>query len=562
MVNTEDLCFWRFKEDISGVSLPEKFTFPFHFDPHPLCVKAAEQLQDYIQNTSKWDHNFGLEEGQPGLVIGKMFGVLLVENKEGELGFLVAFSGKLAGVNHHKGFVPPVFDMLNEGSFFRVGEEELNAINKEIESIESSDELQRLQDDFHVLKTKADDDLTRQKEVIKIGKKRRKEQRTEALTTLDENARIVLEEELRQESLKEQYLLKDMQKYWKYTLLDGGKELELMTNRIEQLKEERKTKSSALQQRLFEEYSFLDKDGNSRSIGSIFENTFEKRPPAGAGECATPKLLQFAFLHEYKPLAMAEFWWGSPPVSEIRKHKHFYPACKGKCEPILGHMLRGMEIDDNPLIQNDGIDREIHIVYDDEFLVVINKPEEFLSVPGKSIIDSVYSRIKKIYPEVSGPLIVHRLDMSTSGLMVVAKSIEIYRKLQQQFVKRLVNKRYVALLEGIVKDDAGVIDLPLRLDIDDRPRQLVCYEHGKAARTLWEVVERKEGRTRIHFYPITGRTHQLRVHAAHPQGLNAPIVGDDLYGVRSERLCLHAAELEIEHPITYEKMNFVVEPNF
>lgn len=562
MQSPEDLCFWRFKDDIGDIDLPERFTFPFYYDPHPLCVKAAEQLQDYIQHHSQWEHNFGLEEGKSGMVIGKMFGVLLVRNSEGELGFLAAFSGKLAGVNHHPGFVPPVFDMLQEDGFFRIGEEELNAMNREIERLESSRDLKLLQDEIQKLKDKADDDLARQKEVIREGKKRRKQKREEALKELNDQERLVLEEELRQESLREQYLLKDMIRYWKYTLADAGKELTVITEIIVRLKEERKFKSAQLQQWLFDEYSFSDKNGHLKSIGSIFENTFEKRPPAGAGECATPKLLQYAFLHYYEPLAMAEFWWGSSPVSEIRKLKQFYPACKGKCEPILAHMLNGIETDDNPLMQNEGHNKEIQIIYDDEYLVVVNKQEEFLSVPGKSITDSVYSRIKELYPEAAGPLIVHRLDMSTSGLMVVAKSMDVYRKLQYQFIKRSVKKRYEALLDGIVEEDEGVIDLPLRLDIDDRPRQLVCYAHGKSARTIWRVVGRKDEKTRIHFYPVTGRTHQLRVHASHPLGLNTPIVGDDLYGIKADRLHLHAAYLEIEHPVTRERMSFNANPDF
>ena len=295
---------------------------------------------------------------------------------------------------------------------------------------------------------------------------------------------------------------------------------------------------------------------------AIFKETPQLTPPAAAGECAAPKLLQYAFENELKPLAMAEFWWGKTPKSAIRKHRQFYPACQGKCQPILGHMLIGMKVDENPLLNNPAKGKKINIIYEDDELLVINKPTEFLSVPGKTIQDSVYERMKIQFPKATGPLIVHRLDMSTSGLMLIAKTKDTHKNLQRQFIKRSVKKRYVALLDGLVNEDHGFIDLPLRLDIDDRPRQLVCYEHGKSAHTKWKVIERKNNQTKIHFYPITGRTHQLRVHSAHSKGLNMPIVGDDLYGKRSNRLHLHAESVEFEHPISKKLMNFQVEAEF
>ena len=295
---------------------------------------------------------------------------------------------------------------------------------------------------------------------------------------------------------------------------------------------------------------------------AIFQETTQVTPPAGAGECATPKLLHYAFKHDLKPLAMAEFWWGASPKSEIRKHQNFYPACQGKCQPILEHMLEGMSLDDNPLLINPALGKTIDIIYQDEVMLVINKPAEFLSVPGKRIEDSVYLRIKQSFPKATGPLIVHRLDMSTSGLMVIALSKEAHKELQKQFIKRTVKKRYVALLEGLIKEDSGIIDLPLRVDLDDRPRQLVCYEHGRQAQTEWQVIERKKHQTKIYFYPVTGRTHQLRVHSAHIKGLNMPIVGDDLYGNKGARLHLHAETLEFTHPTTKELMHFQIDVEF
>ena len=260
---------------------------------------------------------------------------------------------------------------------------------------------------------------------------------------------------------------------------------------------------------------------------------------------------------------MAEFWWGQSPKSEVRKHKHFYPSCKSKCEPILlGHMLEGIEMDNNPFLENPAEGKDISVIFEDDFLAVINKPAEFLSVPGKEIQDSVYQRVKLMYPDAAGPLIVHRLDMSTSGLMLIAKTEKVYVMLQHQFIKRTVKKCYEALLDGILNEKEGVIELPLRVDLDDRPRQLVCYEYGKPAKTKWETVADENGKTRVHFYPITGRTHQLRVHASHPLGLNTPIVGDDLYGEKANRLHLHAKSLTFIHPITKEVITLEVNAEF
>ena len=259
---------------------------------------------------------------------------------------------------------------------------------------------------------------------------------------------------------------------------------------------------------------------------------------------------------------MAEFWWGKSPQSEIRKQGYFYPSCQGKCKPILGHMLQGMDIDENPMLVNPAVGKEVKIVYEEGSFLVVHKPAEMLSVPGINIQDSVYTRMKDRYSAATGALIVHRLDMATSGLLLIAKTKETHKALQRQFIKRTIKKRYVALLEGVIEEDEGTIDLPLRVDLDDRPRQVVCYEHGKAGRTLWKVLERTDTLTRIHFFPITGRTHQLRVHAAHASGLNTPIFGDDLYGKKGERLYLHADRLELQHPITKEPLVFEVAADF
>jgi len=382
----------------------------------------------------------------------------------------------------------------------------------------------------------------------------------EALSSKEEhNAQLLL---LGNQSIADHYELKQLKKQWKERLTAWEKTVADFRIEIDKLKDERKQRSAALQNEIFDQFYFVNKALEKRSVGDIFKDTPEGRPIAGAGECAAPKLFQYAFLNYLEPIALAEFWWGQSPKTEVRIHGHYYPACRGKCEPILGHMLQGMLIEENPLQQNPAEGKSLSVVWEDEHMVIINKPSEFLSAPGKKIKDSVLTRLRERYPEATGPLIVHRLDMSTSGLLLAAKSLEIYIDLQSQFIKREVKKRYVAVLEGNVEANEGLVDLPLRVDLDDRPRQLVCYEHGKPAQTRWEVVDRKDDCTRVYFYPVTGRTHQLRVHAAHASGLNHPIVGDDLYGRRSSRLHLHAERIEFRHPVSGEWMVIEVQAEF
>ena len=293
----------------------------------------------------------------------------------------------------------------------------------------------------------------------------------------------------------------------------------------------------------------------------IFNNPSIK-PPAGSGECSAPKLLQYAFLTNLTPICLAEFWWGISPNSAIRKHENFYPACQGRCKPILTHMLQGIQMDPNLLLKNLSEKQDLEIVYEDAVLIVVNKPAEFLSVPGKNITDSVYTRIKKKYPSATGPLIVHRLDMSTSGILVLTKTKEANATLQSQFINRTVKKRYVAVLDGHLTQNRGTIKLPLRVDLEDRPRQLVDFKYGKKTETNWELVKKENGKSRVHFYPVTGRTHQLRIHAAHKDGLNTPILGDDLYGKKENRLHLHAEYIEFLHPSTNKTMCFTIASDF
>ena len=330
-------------------------------------------------------------------------------------------------------------------------------------------------------------------------------------------------------------------------------QLDEWDKQIASLKEERKIRSAALQNWLFKQFKILNYQGDIKTLVDIFATyTTHKIPPGGAGECAGPKLLQFAYLHQLKPIAMAEFWWGSSPKNEIRQAGNFYPSCNEKCKPILAHMLQGLNVAENPLECDNNEMTDLEIVWEDEYITVVNKPAGMLSVPGKQAIFSVYQWAKEKYPLATGPLLVHRLDMDTSGLLVIAKNKEVHKQLQEQFADRAVTKKYIALLDGINIPTEGMIDLPLCCDPSDRPRQMVNEQYGKPALTRYEVLDSSEQITRIAFYPLTGRTHQLRVHAAHSNGLNAPIKGDVLYGKRAERLFLHAEKISFTHPISGE----------
>lgn len=551
----------RFDADATQKALPKKFTFPFYYTPHPLVKWAASLVQEELTQ-NPFNHNFGLDSEQSGMVIGKMFGVLVVKDQNGELGFLAAFSGKLADKNHHKGFVPPVFDMLTISGYFKQEEEVLNELNSKIDQLENAPELANAQRFLAEQQAAAENDILRLKQAIKAGKSQRKARRASAKSQLNSTEYSAFLEELSQESIKEQYTLKDATRYWKHKVNHATEELEKLTQPILALKTERKDRSNKLQQRLFTDYTFLNAHREKRSLLSIFKEKDHGLPPAGAGECAAPKLLQFAYQHQLTPIALGEFWWGASPKSEVRVHRQFYPSCRGKCEPILGHMLQGLEVDKNPMLQNPSEGKEFSIVYEDDYLLLVNKPPEFLSVPGKNHYDSVLTRIEALYPNATGPLLVHRLDMSTSGLLLVAKTKEIHKKLQNQFIKRTVSKRYEAVLDGEIEANFGKIDLPLRVDLDHRPQQLVCYQCGKKAVTEWKKIKVENGKTWVHLFPITGRTHQLRVHAAHVDGLNTPIIGDDLYGTKAQRLHLHAAELEFQHPVTKKRLKIEVESGF
>ena len=554
--------FHSFKTPITEYELPNKFTFPFYYEPHPLSKIAAEEIQDYLKTQTDFEHNFGLDPNNKGLAIGKMFGVLVVKNQQNKIGYITAVSGTLAEKNKHKMFVPPVYDMLTEDSHFLHEKNLLNNISNELTVLENNTEFLTLLAQEDSENKKAVNDIQEKKAALLASKNDRDLRRKKAKQKLTEIEYTAFEKALSKESLESKYFFNNVTRYWEHILKPIKEKIALFTNQIEQLKEQRKNKSIALQQYISEQYLFLNSKKEVKKIAELFPGTAIQNIPAGTGECAAPKLLQHAFLHDLKPIAMAEFWWGQSPKKEIRKHQQYYPACQGKCKPILTHMLAGIDMDPDPLLQNPAIGKELETIFEDDDLIVVNKPAEFLSVPGMHIQDSVYTRIKQQVKNISGPIIVHRLDMSTSGLLVLAKNKKAHKHLQSQFIKRTAKKRYTALLDGILNEDNGTVNLPLRLDLDDKPRQLVCYEHGRHATTNWEVIERKNGKTKVHFYPITGRTHQLRVHASHTSGLNTPITGDDLYGTKSTRLFLHSDTLELVHPTSNQKIVFHKEADF
>ena len=547
-----------FKKPVSYLALPEKFTYPFHYTPHPLCVLAAEEVKAYIASRKEW---------QEELASGKMFGVLIVQtdngitnNEENQIGYLAAFSGNLAGKNLHPYFVPPVYDLLQPEGFFKIEEEQISAINIRIRELENSSSYLGSKEKWKIETEQAKAVLNQAKAELKMAKEAREIRRQSSPELSEEEQASLIRESQYQ---KAEY--KRLEKEWKKRLEELETEVRHFDIEIERLKTERKERSAALQRKLFEQFRMLNAQGEVKDLYTIFEQTVQKVPPAGAGECALPKLLQYAYLHQLKPLAMAEFWWGDSPKNEIRHHGYYYPSCKGKCEPILQHMLQGLEVDENPLLNPIHEEEELEIVFEDEWLLVVNKPAGMLSVPGKAEDrDSVYHRLKKKYPEATGPMIVHRLDMATSGLLLVAKTKKVHQDLQAQFANRSIKKRYVAVLDGIVLSErTGRIELPLCLNPLDRPRQIVSKEYGKEAITEYKIISESEKiidesersineprkYTRIVFYPLTGRTHQLRVHAAHPEGLGCPILGDELYGKKADRLYLHAEYIEFRHPI-------------
>ena len=520
--------------EAAAVALPQRFTCPFCYEPHPLARMAVERVQQYVASRDDWATE---------LDAGKMLGVLVATDEEGRLGFLAAFSGNLAGSVRHDYFVPPVYDLLDPQGEFKRGEAQITAINHEVERLKQAPELaamrQREQDARQLMAREIEDF-----KALMARHKRERDERRQAGDLTDEE-----QEALLNQSRYEKAELKRIRQRHESSLKQITDEIDAYCRQIDTLKSRRKAMSEALQERIFRLFVVSNARGERRDLVEVFK-PLGTLPPAGAGECCAPRLLNYAYNRGLRPVCMAEFWWGASPVGEVRHHGHYYPACRSKCKPILDFMLQGLDVEDNPLGQPMEENAPLDVIFDDQWLTVLNKPSGMLTVPGKLLEDSLYTRYREAHPEATGPIIIHRLDQETSGLVIFAKDKMTHKALQQQFERHSIRKRYIALLDGLVAQDEGEIALPLRPDVDDRPRQCVDPIHGKPAVTRFHVLERKNGKTLVALEPLTGRTHQLRVHASHPQGLNCPIVGDRLYGTAAHRLMLHAQSITFTHPAT------------
>ena len=507
---------------------------PFYYTPDAISIEAADAVRALIAERAEWREEVDS---------GKMFGALVVRDEQGELGFLAAYSGQIAGRSDWEGFVPAVFDYLQPDGYFAVHERKISGINHRIDNMLSDKEYLH---DVELLHRRDERDASETADFqqrMRTAKLRRDERR--ATATDAEREEMIRESQWMKAELKR---IRRRQQAERESLAARVVQIE---QEVELLKKQRQQQSDNLQRWLFTHFVMLNGRGEKRTLLDIFADS-GIIPPSGAGECCAPKLLQYAFLHDLQPLRIVEFWQGASPIGEIRHHDHYYPACRSKCLPILRYMLQGIDVQPNPLEEQTSM--QLETIYEDDSIVVVNKPSGMLSVPGKSARESVYTILRRRYPAADGPMIVHRLDMATSGLMVVALSEWAYHALQRQFQQREVHKRYVATLERDISGEVpsqGVIRLPLRADIMDRPRQVVDEEHGKVAETSYELLGVDgDGHTVVVLTPHTGRTHQLRVHCAHQKGLNCPILGDALYGRPADRLHLHARSLTFVHPKT------------
>ena len=608
-----------------SIPSPRQFTYPFCYDVDPLAEAASLELQRYIADADLMSTEKGC---------GKMFGVLVVEyeDESGALqrGFLAAYSGLLGGRNDWPYFVPPVFDAQQPDGHFKRTEREISAINHEIAAIEHDAEYLQSVAQHEQTKKRLQAEVDAFKAEVDAAKARRDARRKSGEP---------LSKEEQAEMIRESQFMKAELRRRRKAMEQANSTLHIPHSTfLKSLQRKRKQMSDELQRWLFSAYRMLNAEGEERDLIDIFREYTHAMPPAGAGDCCAPKLLQYAYLHHLRPVCMAEFWWGESPASEIRHHLHYYPACRSKCLPILTHMLKGLDVAPNPLAQKLHT-AEPRVLYADEYIMVVDKPAGMLSVPGKAenvkseYSDSANISVEEYFANNSKLKIqnskflkaAHRLDMDTSGLLVLARTEEAYVELQRQFASRETVKRYEAVLSGVprhivggygipavaianscshlyfygqglrqecrsllrlepfaiqfAKYSSGCISLPLIADINDRPRQRVDMEHGKPALTLYNIVEVRavdantavayttkkvdKGRTLVHLYPKTGRTHQLRVHCAHPLGLACPILGDPLYGIeRADRMYLHAAELTFRHPVTGETMHFLSPSGF
>lgn len=536
--------FHRFKKDISSVSLPTSFNNPFHYSPHTLCVWAADELRLLLQSNPRLAAD---------AATGKMLGVLVVRNVAGEVGYLAGFSGLLCGSNRQAGFVPPVFDFLAPDGCFKREEAAITAINHKIAEIERSDEYHSAVEAVAHSECYAHETIAARKQQYAANKKARDEKRASGTATAAELEALIHQSRFEKAELKRLARACNEQ-------VESARALLLpFTQRIAALAAERKQRSAALQEWLFTQFKVLNGRGEKASLLQIFATYTGTLPPAGAGECAAPKMLHYAYENNLQPLAMAEFWVGASPTGEVRRDGFFYPSCKSKCYPILSYMLQGIDVEESALERGGDNLSAIKVVYEDDSLIVVDKPHGVLSVPGIVGGSSVQDWLRSTYKS-NDIFVAHRLDMATSGLLVAARSMDVFKAMQGLFASREVEKRYVALLNGVPQQCEGEITLPLMPDYDHRPCQKVSFEEGKPAKTIFKLLRNVQcGSSEcalMLLQPVTGRTHQLRVHCAHHLGLNVPIVGDALYGATAERLMLHASYVAFRHPVSGRRVEF------
>lgn len=529
--------------------LPQQFPSPFDaLGPHPAARAAALALQEELRHGRLAPGVCpSVLEGPDG---GKMFGVLVVRDGSGAVSVLRAFSGTLAGRFTHDGWAPPAFDAEARRRIEPAMESAVKALQRRRADLESSAELREAREARQRL------ELTQAQAREALRERHRENQRAR------ERAREGLHSASDAELIAQRHHALAQQsrgdKAEKRRLLEaqaaGRAPLERRLRRLERrlaaLERLRAHVSRTAMRAIHDTYRLTHVGGQARSLRELFSPLV---PPSGAGDCAGVKLLHQAITAGLEPIAMAEFWWGAPPPAGGRVRGAFYPACLEKCGPLIPFLLTGREVaPPRRFSPPDARARTLEIVYEDAHLVAVDKPEGLLSVPGRGehLTDSVLTRLRARHPGATGPLLVHRLDLDTSGLLIAALDAPTHTALQRQFVAREVKKRYRAVLDGVPARATGEIRLALRGDLHERPRQIHDPVRGKAALTRYEVLRIDGGRAEVALLPHTGRTHQLRVHAAHPLGLGAPIVGDRLYGHGGSRLMLHAERLELRHPAT------------
>lgn len=528
---------------LQDTELPQRLNCPFYYQPHPLCMTAVEEAKKEIMSMAEWEEEIHQ---------GKMFGILIVRDSDLNVGYLKAYSGQIGGRQDWRGWVPAIFDYLQPDGYFKQHEAEITHINHEIIRLLSSDVHRINCARLAKAEKEAEEQIKDYKERMAQCKQRRDIRRQEGEP----------EETLMRES---QYMKAELRRL-KHRLDEGLSGLRSTVsqheNNIILLRAKRKRLSDNLQAWLFDQFTMLNGKGEKKTLTEIFADTPAGIPPSGAGECCAPKLLQYAYSHSLQLIAIAEFWWGESPVGEIRRHLDFYPACQGKCRPILDYMLQGIDIEPNPLEEEETVNT-LRTIYEDDWLVAVDKPAGMLSVPGKGKRLSAQEILARQYGNDSAIYCVHRLDMQTSGLLLFAKDESVQRAMQRAFALREVKKTYRAVLEGIYEGDHhGTISLPLSADYYNRPRQRVDYEGGKSAETHYEIIGSADGHSIVRLSPLTGRTHQLRIHCAHTDGLGIPIAGDDLYGHHADRLMLHAEEIVFTHPATEETIRIISKAPF